>query len=106
MLGISVLVDAVGMATYLLPGLGEIADIGWAPIAAAINYMLFRGRVGIIGGAFTFVEELLPGVDLIPSTTINWMYKFAVNNDKSLKEFVEKRTREHEVLDEAASKIS
>jgi hypothetical protein len=105
MLGISILVDAVGMASYLAPGLGEFADIGWAPIAAAINFMLFKGRVGVIGGAFTFVEELLPGVDLIPSTTINWMYKFVVNNDKSMKEFVEKRIREHQVLDEAARKI-
>lgn len=105
LLVVSVLVDLVGMASYLAPGLGEVADIGWAPIAGAINWMLFKGRIGFFGGAFAFAEELLPGVDLIPSTTINWTQKFVIQNDKSMKEFFEKRLRESQVLDEVAEKL-
>jgi len=64
--------DVVGYATYAIPGLGEIADILWAPISAIIFMRTFGGWKGALGGVGNFIEEILPGTDFIPSFTIMW----------------------------------
>jgi len=64
--------DAIGFATYLLPGLGEFADVIWAPISGLIFFLCFGGWKGAFGGIFNFIEEILPGTDFIPSFTIMW----------------------------------
>lgn len=71
-----IVMDLIGMGTYAIPGVGEIADIIWAPISAFIFYRTFGGRKGMIGGAINFVEELLPGTDFIPTFTITWFYTY------------------------------
>ena len=77
---ISVFFDVIGMATYLLPGVGELFDIIWAPI----QYFWIRGILGpgkteeflsIIGLA----EELLPFTDAWPSCTVAIIYKAGRN---------------------------
>lgn len=67
-----VLMDIIGYATYTIPFLGEFGDIIWAPISALIFYRTFGGWKGAFGGLFNFVEEILPGLDFIPSFTIMW----------------------------------
>lgn len=67
-----VLMDLIGYATYAIPGVGEFGDIIWAPISALIFYKTFGGWKGAFGGLFNFVEEILPGLDFIPSFTIMW----------------------------------
>ncbi len=64
--------DVLGYATYAIPLLGEFADILWAPVSALIFYRTFGGIKGAFGGVFNFIEELLPGLDFIPSFTITW----------------------------------
>jgi hypothetical protein len=85
---VCIVVDAIGMLTYLLPGIGETFDFAWAPIAAAINFALFRGAIGAVGGVFTLVEELLPA-DLIPSLTITWFYKYVIRGKHSREEYID-----------------
>mmetsp|Transcript_20102 Transcript_20102/g.34376 ORF Transcript_20102/g.34376 Transcript_20102/m.34376 type:complete len:104 (+) Transcript_20102:70-381(+) len=64
---ICVIVDTIGFLTYLIPGLGEAADVGWAPISGFIIYSLFqRSDMAILG----FAEELLPGLDFIPTACV------------------------------------
>jgi hypothetical protein len=67
-----IVMDLIGYATYSIPGLGEFADILWAPISAIIFMMSFGGLKGAIGGVGNFIEEILPGTDFIPSFTIMW----------------------------------
>jgi hypothetical protein len=67
-----VLMDIIGYATYAIPVFGEFGDIIWAPISALIFYKTFGGWKGAFGGMFNFVEEILPGLDFIPSFTIMW----------------------------------
>jgi hypothetical protein len=67
-----ILMDVVGYATYAIPGLGEFADILWAPISSIIFMIAFGGAKGILGGIGNFIEEILPGTDFIPSFTIMW----------------------------------
>ena len=62
--------DAIGMATYAIPFFGEFGDIIWAPVSAFIFYRTFGGWKGAFGGIFNFIEELLPGMDFIPTFTI------------------------------------
>ena len=71
-LAFCLVMDIIGYATYAIPVLGEFGDIIWAPISGLIFFITFGGWKGAFGGVFNFVEELLPGLDFIPSFTIMW----------------------------------
>ena len=78
-----IIMDVLGCATYLLPGIGESFDIAFAPVSAIIYFFAFRGMRGIIGGSINFIEELLPGTDIIPTFTITWLL---VNRSRKVRE--------------------
>jgi hypothetical protein len=78
-----VLMDAIGYATYAVPFLGEFADVIWAPISAFIFFKTFGGWKGAFGGVFSFVEELLPGTDFIPTFTIMWAWQNLMTKNKT-----------------------
>ena len=81
-LSLCIFFDILGCASYLVPLLGEISDIIWAPISGIIFYLLFGKRLGVFGGMFSIVEELLPGMDFIPTFTIAWyMRKKEIEKD-------------------------
>jgi len=67
-----VILDAVGMASTVIPVVGPVLDIVWAPVAASISYKMFGEKKGKYTSLITFVEELLPLTDVIPSFTIFW----------------------------------
>ncbi len=72
---ICILMDLIGMLSYIFPGMGEFTDIIWAPISGYIFFKLFGGRLGLIGGVLDFLEEILPFTDIIPSFTIAWFIR-------------------------------
>lgn len=74
-IAICIAMDMAGMATYLIPWLGESADVVFAPISAFIFYKMFGGRVGMIGSVLNFLEEIIPFTDFIPSFTIAWFIR-------------------------------
>jgi len=74
-IGICVLLDLVGMATYIFPAMGEFVDVIWAPISGYIFLKLFGGRLGAIGSVLNFLEEVMPFTDIIPSFTIAWFIR-------------------------------
>ncbi|MGI9547718.1 MAG: hypothetical protein ACR2MM_10800 [Flavobacteriaceae bacterium] len=76
------LFDALGMASFIVPGIGEFSDIIWAPIAGWLMTRMYKGKIGQAAGLFTFVEELLPGFDIIPSFTLMWIYTFLIKGKK------------------------
>jgi len=59
--------DAVGMASYFLPLVGETFDALWAVVAAVVFYRWFRSPIGAMTAA---AEELLPKTDIVPMFTI------------------------------------
>nr|WP_315149727.1 hypothetical protein [uncultured Flavobacterium sp.] len=73
---LGLLFDAIGMASYIIPGLAEYIDIVWAPLAGFLMTKMYKGRVGKVAGILTFVEEIVPFTDLIPSFTITWIYTY------------------------------
>lgn len=66
------LLDAAGMVSIAIPAVGPFLDVVWAPIAASISYKMFGEKRGKYTSLITFVEELLPMTDVIPSFTIFW----------------------------------
>lgn len=82
-LSLCILLDMIGMSSYLLPFLGEVTDVIWAPISAITFYFLFgRKRFGLRGAVFSFIEEILPGLDFIPTFTIAHFVRKAENSQK------------------------
>lgn len=79
---ICIVMDAIGYATYLIPGLGEFADAIWAPVSAYIFYKIFGGKAGAVGAVFNFIEEAIPGTDFIPSFTIMWFLRYFFEKNK------------------------
>ena len=69
-----IVMDLIGYATYAIPVLGELGDILWAPVSAFIFFKTFGGWKGAFGGVFNFVEEILPGLDFIPTFTLTWIW--------------------------------
>ena len=63
--------DAVGMASYFLPLVGETFDAFWAIVAAVVFYRWFRSPIGTVA---TAVEELLPKTDIVPMFTIAYFF--------------------------------
>ena len=82
LLFLSVLFDIIGMLSFVLPGVGEFSDIIWAPLASYLIYKMYQGNAGKIGGLVTFVDEILPGLDVIPTFTLLWVYTYLIKREK------------------------
>ena len=79
---LGIVLDLVGMISYLIPGVLEFTDIIWAPIAAFTLANMYKGSVGKIGGIVTFIEEIIPGLDFIPTFTLTWIYEYYIARKK------------------------
>ena len=73
---LGLLFDGIGMISFSIPLLGEFSDVIWAPIAAFLMSRMYKGRVGRVASILTFVEEIIPFTDVIPSFTITWIYTY------------------------------
>ena len=73
--------DAIGMATYAVPVVGPFLDLLWAPYAAKKIKEMYPGNTGKIASVLVFIEEILPGTDIIPTFTLMWLYNFVWKKD-------------------------
>ncbi|WP_026705512.1 hypothetical protein [Flavobacterium soli] len=73
---LGLLFDAIGMMSFTVPFIGEFSDVIWAPVSGLLMAWMYKGRAGKIGGMFSFLEELIPFTDIIPSFTLMWIYKY------------------------------
>ena len=67
-----VFLDLVGMSSAAIPVVGPLLDVIWAPIAASLSYKMFGNKRGKFTSLVTFIEEILPVTDVVPSFTIFW----------------------------------
>ena len=65
-----VFIDVAGDSSFLIPGLGELEDVVWAPISAFTLSKLF-GSTSVT--TIDFVKEILPGFDVIPVASLAWL---------------------------------
>ena len=70
-LSLCLLLDALGFVSFLVPW----SDIFWAPLSAYIMITLFRSRQGKYAALFSFIEEILPFSDIIPTFTMMYYYE-------------------------------
>lgn len=68
--------DLIGMASLGIPLVGPFLDLLWAPYAAKKMVEMYPGKKGKIASAITFIEEIIPGTDFIPTFTLMWLYTF------------------------------
>ena len=73
---LGLLFDAIGYASFIIPGIGEFSDIIWAPVSAWLVLKMYKGNTGKIAGVVAFIEEISPGLDIIPTFTLTWLYTY------------------------------
>lgn len=79
---LGILFDAIGMLSFTIPYVGEFGDVVWAPLAGFLMTKMYEGRVGKVAGILTFVEEILPFTDVVPSFTLTWIYTYWVKRNE------------------------
>ncbi|MUP45826.1 hypothetical protein E0K83_08710 [Gramella sp. BOM4] len=68
--------DLIGMATVGIPVIGPFLDLAWAPYAAKKMSEMYPGRKGKLASVLVFLEEILPGTDIIPTFTLMYLYTY------------------------------
>lgn len=77
---LGILFDSIGMLSFAVPFIGEFSDVIWAPLAVFLMTWMYKGPIGRVGGVVTFLEEILPFSDFIPTFTLTWIYKYVIKN--------------------------
>ena len=67
-LALCILIDIIGTSSELIPFVGELTDVAWAPIAALLLRNLFYGSNVVF--ALEFSEEFFPYTDILPLASI------------------------------------
>ena len=94
---VAILIDLFGCISYLIPGLGEIFDLAIAPISAILVFVLFGRKLK--WAAFTFIEELVPMTDVIPSATIAWYSMYVTNEIETISEMNKREKLKQKMFD-------
>ena len=71
---LSLLFDAIGMSSFVIPAIGEFSDVIWAPLSYWLMTKMYAGKIGQVSGVINFIEEAAPGLDFIPTFTLTWIY--------------------------------
>ena len=74
-----ILFDALGYLSFVFP----LFDILWAPLSGYLMTKMYKGTSGKIAGVITFIEEAMPGLDVIPTFTLMWIYSYVFSRNKS-----------------------
>jgi hypothetical protein len=78
-----VAIDLLGDSSFILPGVGELEDVAWAPMSAFAMKSMF-GSNALAG--LDFAKEILPVTDIIPLATIAWIFTYAVSQPNPISE--------------------
>jgi hypothetical protein len=79
------LFDIIGMFSYSIPLIGEFSDLIWAPLSGFLMMWMYKGGKGKIAAIVSVVEELAPGLDVIPSFTLMWFYTYYLDKNADTK---------------------
>ncbi len=84
----SLVYDAIGMISMVIPLIGPFLDLLWAPYAAKKMSEMYPGKKGKLASVVVFIEEILPGTDVIPTFTLMWFYTYVWKKERSPKETI------------------
>lgn len=71
---LGIIFDLIGMVSFTIPFIGEFGDVVWAPVSGLLMMWMYKGTRGKVAGVLSFVEEIFPVTDIIPSFTLMWIY--------------------------------
>ena len=74
------LFDAMGFITLAFPVAGELLHLIWAPVSTLVFFKMHGGKIGLIGGAFSYLEESQSQLHFIPTFTISWLLMYKVTS--------------------------
>jgi len=74
---LSLVIDFIGSASYLIPLAGEATDVAWAPIQTILIMAMYNDTSSSLKYV-SFVEEILPFTDIIPTATMGWIMEFGI----------------------------
>ena len=57
-------------------------DVIWAPISGYLMTRMYKGKEGKIAGIISFLEEIIPFTDVIPTFTIMWFYSYVIKKEE------------------------
>ncbi|WP_029489260.1 hypothetical protein [Ochrovirga pacifica] len=80
---LSILLDAVGVLSYLIPGLTESIDFVWAPLSAYLITKVFQNKVSKYTAIVGFIEEALPFTDIFPTFTVTWILSVWLDKEET-----------------------
>lgn len=83
LLFLGLLFDFIGTLSFAIPLIGEFSDVVWAPVAALLIKSMYKGTTGKVAGIVAFIEEAMPGLDIIPTFTLTWIYTYLIKKDNS-----------------------
>ncbi len=78
---LGILFDAIGMLSFTIPLIGDFSDVIWAPISGLLMAWMYKGKAGKAAGVVSFLEEIIPMTDFIPSFTLMWCYTYLWKKD-------------------------
>jgi hypothetical protein len=73
------------MTSFVIPFIGEFSDVIWAPLSAWLMMRMYKGKLGQAAGVVSFIEEIIPGLDIVPTFTIMWLYTHVFNKANNKK---------------------
>ncbi len=76
-LALSIALDAIGMIPI------PFFDVIWAPTSGFLMTKMYKGKEGKVAGIISFLEEIIPFLDFIPTFTIMWFYTYVFNKKMS-----------------------
>ncbi len=83
-----IILDLMGMSTMFIPVAGLFIDLLWAPYAAKQMNDMYEGKKGKIASIIVFIEEILPGLDFIPTFTLMWLYTFVWKKEDQMQPII------------------
>jgi len=69
---LSLSIDLAGDSSFVLPGVGELEDVAWAPVSALLLRTIYNSNA--VAG-LDFIKEALPFTDVVPVATLAWASK-------------------------------
>ncbi len=92
-------IDLLGMATYLMPALGETVDLVFAPISAILLFIMYgKNFFSFAAGVVDFFEEISPGLDFIPTATLMWTFTYVIRKENTIEKIFREKQKEYELL--------
>ena len=75
-LALSIILDIIGFFT-MFP-----IDLAWAPFSGYLMTRMYKGNLGKAAGIVSFIEEIVPFSDVIPTFTIMWFYTYVIKKEE------------------------